>query len=160
MKSSTTLNIQNWILGFVDGEGCFCISFTKRTKLKLKIETRCSFSISQKSTSLKSLEQMKNYFNCGGIRYSKKDDTYKYEVRNIKDLNRKIIPFFEKYSLQTKKRKDFEIFSSICKKVFKKLHLNFLELKNIIEMAYQMNESGKRKYSKEELLSFINKLKV
>ena len=167
MKFSNLFDIQNWILGFTDGEGCFCISFTKRSKLKLKIETHCSFSISQKACSLKILEQIQQYFSCGGIRYSKKDDTYKYEIRNIKDLNKKVIPFFTKYPLLTKKRKDFEIFSIICKKVFKKLHLNVVELKNIIELAYQMNETrtstgkfSKRKYSKEKLLSFMNKLKV
>ena len=141
--------------GFVDGEGSFTVSFNRRSKLKTGIEVRPSFSIAQHKRNLPILQRIRNYFGVGGIRFSKHDQNYKYEVRSIDDLVRVIIPHFEKYPLQTTKKHDFEIFKQICRWVYAKHHLNKVYLSKIIELAYQMNPSGKRKYSKSKLLRFM-----
>lgn len=146
---------ESWIVGFTDGEGCFSISFSLREKLKYKIEVRPSFSISQNKESLIALEKIKNYFNCGGIRYSRKYRTYKYEVRCIKDIHTIIIPFFRENTLQTQKLNDFLYFSEICNLINSNHHLSKDGLIKVIEIAYKMNKSGKRKYSKEYLLSYL-----
>jgi len=151
------MNFSSHISGFVDGEGCFLISFNFRAKMKSKIEIRPSFSISQNKRNLEILQKIHAFFKCGAIRFSKKDQNYKFEVRAIEDLMRKIIPHFQNFPLQTSKQKDFEIFSEICEKIFKSQHLNFEHLKEIIKKAYQMNPSGKRKYSQEKLLSFLTR---
>lgn len=149
-----------WICGFIDGEGCFCVSFNYRSSMPQGIEVRPSFSVSQKAHSLESLQFMHKFFNCGGIRYSNKDGTYKYEVRSIDDLNKIILPFFRKYHLLTKKNADLVLFDEICSLVAKGQHLNKLGLKEILLKAYKMNVSGKRKHSLEDLLKFIGELKV
>ena len=141
--------------GFVDGEGSFTVSFNRRSRLKTGIEVRPSFSIAQHKRNLPILQRIRNYFGVGGIRFSKHDQNYKYEVRSIDDLVRVIIPHFEKYPLQTTKKHDFEIFKQICHWVHSKHHLNKDYLRKIIELAYQMNASGKRKYSKRRLLRFM-----
>jgi len=148
-----------WIVGFVDGEGCFHISFNKKSSMPCGLEVRPSFSISQKAHSLQSLENIKDFFNCGGIRFDRRDGTFKFEVRSIKDIKECILPFFSKYELLTKKSYDFETFKKICIMILEGQHLNILGLTEIIELSYTMNGSGKRKYTKEELLTFINKLK-
>ena len=89
-----------YLTGFVEGEGCFSISFSLRKKLKVKIETRPSFSISLNKKDLELIKKIREYFDCGGIRYSKTDNTYKYEVRSVIDLWKKIIPHFEKFPLK------------------------------------------------------------
>ena len=152
--------INGWICGFIDGEGCFCISFNYKTSMPCGIEVRPSFSVSQKAHSLDSIKKIYNFFKCGGIRYSPKDGTYKYEVRSIDDLNNKIIPFFKKHSLFTKKQVDFLLFSELCKLIASGQHLNRIGLKEILLKSYQMNGSGKRKYKLEDLLKFIGELKV
>lgn len=157
LPTNQNLDYASWICGFTDGEGCFSVSFNKREELKTKIEVRPSFSISQKSNSLSSLEQIKNYFQCGGIRYSKSDGCYKYEVRSLSDLNEKIIPFFKKYDLFTAKKNDFEKFGEICSEMKRSNHLNISGLKKIIGLAYQMNVAGKRKYSYDQLIQIILK---
>lgn len=154
------LDFSSWIIGFVDGEGCFCVSFSKRSNLKCGLEARASFSISQKSNSLKSLQKIHSFFDCGGIRYSKNDGTYKFEVRNFHDLKTRIIPFFQKYEFQTMKQKDFLLFVEICSSINQSLHLNPQGLSQIIEKAYQMNPSGRKKYKKEELLKSLAELNV
>lgn len=68
-----------WVTGFVDGEGCFCVNFNLRQCLTLGIEVRPSFSISQTrdktGVNLKCLQDLLNFFDCGFIRFSKRDNT-------------------------------------------------------------------------------------
>lgn len=150
------MEFSSYISGFTDGEGCFSISF-KRSKLKIGIEVRPSFSLSQHKRNLEVLKKIHDFFKVGSIRYSKRDSNFKYEVRSIKDLVSVIIPFFEKNQLLTSKRRDFEIFSKVCKLIYKNEHLKSEKLIAIVNMAYQMNKSGKRKYQNGELLSFVTR---
>jgi hypothetical protein len=149
-----------FVTGLVEGEGCFSVSFSFRKKLKVGIETRPSFSIWLNQRDLDLLKQVHRYFGCGAIRYSKSDRTYKYESRSISDLTRRIVPHFERYPLVGAKRKDFEIFADVCKKAKANLHLNGDVLRTIVEMAYEMNPSGKRRHSKRDLLKELDELKV
>ena len=151
------MKFESYITGFTDGEGTFSISFNYREKLKTKIEVRPSFSISQHKRNLKILEKIREYFGVGGIRFSKRDQNYKYEVRSINDLIIKIIPHFQKFPLQTVKQNDFKIFVEICQLIHTNHHRNPQCLEKIIEKAYVMNESGKRKYAKKELLRFMTR---
>ena len=148
------MDFNSFISGFVEGEGCFCISFSKRVKLNTKIEVRPSFSISQNKKNLELLKMIKSHFQCGSIRFSKSDQNYKYEVRSISDLMKKIIPFFTKFPLLGTKKDDFEKFAFICEKIYQNQHRNIDTLKKIIKVSYEIN-LGKRKYKKEELLKHM-----
>src|SRR3989344_5131251 len=104
------MEFSSYLTGFVDGEGCFSVSFNLRNKFSTGIEVRPSFSVSQHKRNLNILKEVRNYFGVGGIRYSKRDGNYKYEVRSIKDLIKRIIPHFDKYYLKTSKNADYKIF--------------------------------------------------
>ncbi len=149
------MDFASYVSGFIDGEGCFSVSFNFREKLKTKIEVRPSFSIGQNMRSLEILKMIQKFFDCGSIRFCKNDQCYKYETRNIGDLRKKIIPHFRKFPLMTNKKADFEIFSKICEKIAQMKHLNPVGLKEVIDLAYKMNGYGKRKYKKAELLSVL-----
>jgi hypothetical protein len=149
-------HLESWIVGFVDGEGCFSISFTRRNGLKVGLEVRASFSVSQNTRSKQALLKVGEFFCCGSIRESKKDNTWKYEVRNIDELYKTILPFFRKYPLLTNKQKDFEAWSTVLQKIKQGHHLNPEGLKEIIDVAFSMNSKGySRKYTKEELLQIL-----
>jgi hypothetical protein len=148
-------NIAEYITGYVDGEGCFTVTFNVRKKAKLRLELRPSFSVSQNKERSQILYLMQRYFGCGYIRPTYRDKTLKYEVRNHNDLMLKIIPHFEKYPLLSAKQKDFKLFKEICLMIDRKEHLNRNGFMRIIELAYQMNGSGKRKRSKEELIKLL-----
>jgi hypothetical protein len=141
-----------YITGLVDGEGCFSVSFNLRSRLSVGIEVRPSFSVSQNKRNLEILNFLRRFFGCGGIRFDRHDQTYKYEVRSIKDLIKKIIPHFETYPLRTSKSQDFQYFKEICYHVYRNHHLSPKYLPEIIEKAYQMNQSGRRRYTKDFLL--------
>lgn len=152
------MEINPWyITGLVDGEGSFLVSFSIRKKLTVGIETRPSFTISQHRRNRLILEEVQRFFHCGGIRYNKSDQTYKYEVRSMDDLARIIIPHFARYPLRTTKRGDFRIFRDICRSMRSNLHLSMNGIKTIIEQAYTMNNLGARRYEKENLLTVVGR---
>jgi len=95
------------------------------------------------------------FFQCGSIRYSAGDETYKYEVRSLDDLCTRILPHFQTYSLETPKREDWQQLCRVCHLMAHNLHKDKEGLREIIELGYSMNPSGKRKYSKEQLLKLI-----
>ena len=144
-------NIQEYISGYVDGEGCFSISFSKRDKFLVGWETKPSFSVSQNEDRAQILFLMQKVFKTGFIRRDYSDKTLKYEVRSLNDLISKIIPHFEKYPLLSEKQKDFEFFKKVCYLMQKELHKNKNGLRKILDLAFQMNPSGKRKYTKAEM---------
>src|SRR3989339_939081 len=144
-------NIHEYISGYVDGEGCFSISFSKRDKFLVGWETKPSFSVSQNEDRAQILFLMQKVFKCGFIRRDYSDKTLKYEVRSLNDLIKKIIPHFEKYPLLSEKNKDFEFFKKACFLMQKEMHKNKAGLLKIMNFAFQMNPSGKRKYTKDEM---------
>ncbi|MBI5079225.1 LAGLIDADG family homing endonuclease [Candidatus Wolfebacteria bacterium] len=132
-------DIPEYISGYVDGEGCFTVTFNKRSKAKLGWELRPSFSVSQNEDRRQVLDIIQNYFGCGYIRRDYADKTVKFEIRDHNDLIQKIIPHFEKFSLLSKKQKDYELFTEICKIIDRQNHLNKDGFVQIINLAYQMN---------------------
>ena len=146
-----------WVVGFIDGEGCFSVSLNKNGSFKTGIEVRPSFSVSQKSNSKDCIAAFVEYFDCGAIRYSKKDGTWKYETRNLPEIMKKVIPFFIKYPLKTYKKNDFRLFCEICLLMQQNQHRNFIGLEEILHKAYAMNLSGTRKAEITEFLEILRK---
>jgi hypothetical protein len=109
-----------WIVGFVDGEGCFSVSTFKNHTCKSGFQTLFEFVITQGEKSIESLERVKKYLCCGNIYINRRYDNHKYNlyrfcVRKKCDLRSIIIPFFNKYNLQTAKKQQFEIFQKKLK---------------------------------------------
>ena len=154
------MDINSYITGFVDGEGCFQASFSKRSKMKLNIEVRPSFSVSQHKRNKEIILFFHQFFKCGGVRFSIKDQNYKFEVRSIKDLVKVIIPHFEKYPLLTSKKDEFARFRQICQLINANRHLNKEGLIKIIELSSKLNLGGKKKYQRQDLLKIVGKMKV
>ena len=149
------MEIESYITGFVDGEGSFLVSFSAREKLSNGLEVRPAFTVSQHQRNYDILVTIFKFFECGSIRFNKRDQTYKYEVRNLNDLIVKIIPHFNKYQLQTSKRADFERFKEVCLLMQQKLHREQKGITKIVSLAYQMNNLGARRYKKIDLLKII-----
>lgn len=144
-------DVYEYISGYVDGEGCFSVSFSKRDKLTIGWETKPSFSVSQNEDRAQILFLMQKVFRCGFIRRDYSDKTLKYEVRSLNDLVSNIIPHFKKFPLISEKRNDFDHFKSVCFLMQKNLHKEKNGLRKILDHAFLMNPSGKRKYSKIDI---------
>jgi len=147
--------LANYISGYVDGEGCFSVSFSKRDRLRIGWEVKPSFCVGQNYDRREVLDLMMNYFGCGHIRRDWSDKTLKYEIRKADDLLNKVIPHFRKFPLKSAKRKDFLLFAEICQQMKKSKHKNVRGLKVILKSAYKMNGSGKRKLPLTTILNSL-----
>ena len=149
------MSLENYISGYVDGEGCFTISFSRRGKMSTGWEVKASFSVSQNADRSQVLKLMQQYFGCCTLRRDYNDKTLKLETRQIRNLTDRIIPHFRKYPLLSAKRRDFELFAKVCSLILKEKHLTKHGLRKVVNLAFQMNPSGRRKYSKEEILNSL-----
>ena len=149
------MDIGPYITGFVDGEGCFSVSFSLRKKMKLGVEVRPSFAVSQHCRNKDIIMRLQQYFNCGGVRFNKCDQNFKFEVRSTNDLITKVIPHFKKYPLQTSKAHDFEIFAKVCLLIKDGHHLNLEGLEEVLRLSDQINVTGNKRYNRNDLLKLI-----
>jgi hypothetical protein len=145
------MGIESYLTGYADGEGCFCVTFNKSKRHKLGWEIRPSFSVSQNNDRSEVISIFKKYFGCGSIRRDRSDKTVKFETRSVKDLVEKVIPHFKKCPLISGKRKDFEIFSDICEKIYKQEHLACQGFNQIVELSSRINISGKKRIPRKTI---------
>jgi len=144
-----------WLLGFVDGEGCFSIGFVKqpdrgkRHGYSTGYQVAHRFVVTQGVKSISCLEEIKDFFDVGRMYVNHRHDNHKedlaqYSVDGEKDLLETIIPFFEKHPLHTTKRYDFEQFSKCMRLIEQKKHITKEGLIEIIEIAQTMNHRKPR----------------
>ncbi len=148
-----------WIVGFVDGEGCFSINFVRQSDKKEKGRIRkgyktgyqifYEFAITQGESSRECLEKIKDFFGVGKIYLNKRYDNHKehllrYTVRRLDELINIIVPFFKKYELRTSKKKNFEIFTKCLSEISKGNHLTVNGAVKIAHMMEKMNHKKNR----------------
>ena len=114
-KTTPRLDLtENWLVGFIDGDGTFYTKLAKAKDYKIGFQMRAAFGITQDipiSDQNKNhlFKQIKTRFflqSCTNIFLQKKDKTQnKSQLRNetIKSLLADVIPFFDTYKLQSRK---------------------------------------------------------
>ena len=147
-----------YVTGLADGEGCFCVSFSKRPGMRMGLEVRPSFALSLTERDRPVLEELRMFFGCGSIRHSRSDKTFKFEARSTHELTKRVIPHFESHPLVGGKVRSFEGFARICRMIGQGNHLERDGLREIIGIACEMN-LGKRRYSREQLLRVLDEVK-
>lgn len=125
-----------WVVGFVDGEGCFSVSIFKNRTSKHGFQVMPEFVVTQGQKSISVLEEIKDFFGCGSIFVNRRHDNhkeniYRFCVRSLKDIHEKIIPFFKQNQLKTYKRNDFELFCKVVEMMIQRKHLTIEGLEAI-----------------------------
>jgi len=134
-----------WVRGITDAEGNFNFSIYKRKDktssflgtpetdkvYNQKKEVIFRFSIVQENSEITFLNKLITFFECGNVHVDSKGGGV-FTVNNRKDLQSKIIPFFENNELQTIKNYSFLRFKKaldIClnNKVLMPIHYQELE---------------------------------
>lgn len=149
-----------WVIGFVDGEGCFSIGFVKqpdrdegyriRRGYKTGYQVWHEFAVTQGAKSIESLNEIKNFFGVGSVLINKRYDNhkehlYRYVVRKRDDLLGKIIPFFRQHPMRTAKQNDFEKFAKCLEMISENQHLTTEGVVSIAKIAQTMNRQKPRK---------------
>ena len=144
-----------WVIGFVDGEGCFSIGFIRqqdrmnRKGYKTGYQVSHEFAVTQGAKSIEVLHELKKFFKVGQVVINRRHDNHKehlhrYVVRSRKDLLEVIIPFFERNRMRTSKQQDFEKFAQCVGMVNKGYHLSYEGLISIAKITETMNRQKPR----------------
>lgn len=98
---------EQYIAGFIDGEGCFSLIFRKDKKKYFY--WRVSFAIELRGDDAELLKIINEYFGKGALYFSKTRNIVRYQISNTSELANIVVPFFEKNKLIGKKRLDFDL---------------------------------------------------
>ncbi len=132
-----------WVVGFVDGEGCFQVGMHPHPEMQVQYQVLPEFSVVQHERDVQVLYALKAFFGCGVVRRDH-EDRMAYRVRNFIHLRERIVPFFEKHPLKTKKYVDFLKFRDVLLLMERKEHLTPQGLEKIRKIALEMNTGRKR----------------
>jgi LAGLIDADG endonuclease len=133
-----------WVVGFVDGEGCFSCPIYRCHKMTLGWQVRPEFAVVQGASSRDVLEELVQFFGCGKVFRNRRhdnhrEDLFRYCVQRIGDLRGSIVPFFEQYPLRTAKVQNFRKFAGIVELMGDGRHLTVSGLMQIAGIAETMN---------------------
>ncbi|KAM9988359.1 hypothetical protein ACTFIZ_005866, partial [Dictyostelium cf. discoideum] len=128
----------SWLSGFTDAEGCFNITIQKRQEANFGYRVRAKFTLDQNHGQVV-LTQICNLFGYGRVYLRYKDRTiYRYLTDSFKSYE-KLIEYFTKNPLKTKKQQSFEKWHLVYKKLIQKEHLTEHGLEEIKSLATKIN---------------------
>lgn len=144
-----------WVIGFVDGEGCFSIGFVRqpdradRKGYRAGYQVFHEFAVTQGAKSVQCLHDLVEFFGVGSVIVNRRYDDhrehlYRYVVRRRADLIDTIIPFFAAYPMRSSKRRDFEKFARCVELIDSGVHMTQEGLADIAEIAQTMNRQKPR----------------
>jgi hypothetical protein len=151
-----------WIVGFVDGEGCFSISLVRqsgglsRKGYKTGWQVAPRFAVAQGARSAAVLHDLKSFFGVGCVYRNRrhdnhKEDLYRYDVSNRFELAEVIVPFFQRNPLRTDKRRDFEQFTRCLELIIAGRHI---EREGLVQVLLLMETMNHRK-SRHDLIGIL-----
>jgi hypothetical protein len=136
------LDVQ-WIVGFVDGEGCFHVGISQHNDMTMGVQVLPEFTVVQHEREVQVLHALKTYFGCGVVRRNH-GDRMAFRVRRFEHLVERIAPFFMAHHLKTRKRVDFLRFRKVLLAMQRGEHLTPEGLKVIRKIAGEMNRGRSR----------------
>lgn len=130
--SNTPYNFNEWLVGLVDGDGCFHVYINNEgTKISFKLK------IVQSVYNEKLIHYIKKELGVGNI--NKSGGMINYEITNKKNIKEIILPIFDNYKLLSSKR------------------FNYLKFKECILIMDNENLSRELKI---DLIKFIKKIDI
>jgi LAGLIDADG DNA endonuclease family protein len=134
----------DWLVGFVDGEGCFSCPIFRSPSMRLGWQVQPTFTVVQGASSRAVLEEMVQFFGCGKVYVNRRHDNHRedlchFQVFRFGDLHDVIVPFFQANPLRTAKRENFAKFVEVIELVELRRHLTVPGLIEIAEIVQTMN---------------------
>ena len=99
-ETASPCNVLNpdWVVGFVDGEGCFSVSVHRRSMMRRHggWQLQPAFGVYQHQDHREVLDALVPFFGCGRIRSKgPKSSVSASTVEALRDLEEAVLPFFE-----------------------------------------------------------------
>src|SRR5262245_12465161 len=130
----------DWVVGFVDGEGCFFVGINRQPSMKLGWQVLPEFRVVQHEKDIAILEQLQRFFGFGLVT-TNHGDRKELRIRGIEQLN-KIVEFFKAHPLRTVKRSSFDSFAEVITIMNRGEHRTEEGLHRIKILASQMSRGA------------------
>src|SRR3954451_2608024 len=135
---------EQWVVGFVDGEGCFSISVVRNPGCRFGWQVQHEFAVTQAAPSRPALELLTEVFGCGRIieqhrPLDHRQVLLRFSVKRRSELVDRVVPFFEANPLRTAKRADFERFALVLQSMQEGAHLSEDGLRAIASITETMH---------------------
>jgi hypothetical protein len=134
--------------GFALGEGSFMVVARRRGDYARKWKLSAAFNVSQKDRV--PLDLFMETLGCGSIRKAGNDGWY-WEVNGLRDIQTRIVPFFERFPLVGKKAEDFDRFRTVVG-ILSRKDLSYQDYAEVLVLREAMNGGGKRRYTMQRIL--------
>jgi hypothetical protein len=128
----------SWVVGFVDGEGCFFVGINPHPEMTSGFQVLPEFTVVQHERDVQLLYALKKFFGCGVVRRNHAE-RMAYRVRSLDHLNEKVVSFFEQHPLKSKKHVDFLKFRKVLQLMKKGEHLQRDGVEKIRAIAATVN---------------------
>ena len=143
--------IEQWVVGFVDGEGCFSISVVRNPGCRLGWQVQHEFSVTQGASSRSALDLVREVIGCGMVIENQRHDNHRetllrLSVKRRAQLAERVSPFFEVHPLRTAKRFDFDRFTTVIQWMQAGEHLTEAGLRRIARETEQMNRRARSRF--------------
>lgn len=138
-----------WVVGFVDGEGCFHVGINKMPKKLLGWHVLPEFRVVQHERDEEALHRLRAFFGFGSVGVNRTDrhgTRKEFRVRGLENLAG-LVGFFKRHPLQTpSKRRNFELFAEIIGLMQGGKHLTKDGLDRIAAIVSEMNRRPRIRY--------------
>lgn len=131
------INDIHWLLGFVEGEGCFLVVMQESKSKKVSSNVGLRFTITQHNRDLELMQNLSKYLGCGKCYLSRHE--VNFVISSFSDIKDQIIPMFDKHPLLGNKKKDFNDFKKVAHLMESKHHLTEQGIKDIALIKSKMN---------------------
>lgn len=130
----------DWVVGFVDGEGCFFVGINRQPSMKIGWQVLPEFRVVQHERDVAILERLQEFFGSGLITVNH-GDRKELRIRGLQQLS-EVVKFFKRYPLRTVKRSSFECFAEVIKLMQQGDHLTEEGLTRIRLIISRMNRGA------------------
>lgn len=124
-----------WILGFVEGEGCFYVKISNYATNKYIISLK--FILSQHARDHFLMNSLIKYLGCG--RLEETPIISRLVITKFEDIQQIVIPFFSKYPLIGSKKHDLSDWLRVAELMKNKAHLTKEGIDEINSIKLKMN---------------------
>ena len=133
----------SWLSGFISAYCCFSVNILKSRTHKTGLQVMSRFIIAQDLRDRLLIKSLVEYLNCGTYSESSisaKNSMSIFTITKIKDLEEKLIPLLDKYTILGAKSQDYSDFKRVVKLMRNKVHLTPEGIKEIKDIKSGMNK--------------------
>jgi hypothetical protein len=142
----------DFVTGLIDGDGSFNVSFQHKPYRRV----RANFTIVQETACKELLTELKPFFGCGNV-YDLPSAASRYQVENVDFILNNVATRLNGVTFNTQKYLHYEVLIKVCNIIKTSGYKSDTSFKEIIELAYDSNLSGKRRrLTKQEFIDLIN----